>query len=119
MTIEIGDYIKTPRFLTVRIEEVLSEDEAREKGYKEPTHYKNPDYEIHGKSTGINRMKFAAVIKDFWFDVHFIVNTGTSAEFENSVPIKAPSAEKARDIYETSIISDNPNKIKVWAVCRR
>ena len=35
-----GDYIKTPRFLTVRIEEVFEDMQlAREQGYTEPTHY--------------------------------------------------------------------------------
>ena len=61
---EKGDYINTPRFLTVKIEEVLNKKEAREKGYSEPTHYNSPDFDIFGKHIGINLMIFAAVKKD-------------------------------------------------------
>lgn len=58
-----GDYIYTPRFCNVRIEEVFeNRDETRENGYTEPTHYKG-DYEVLGKSIGVNRMVFAAVKK--------------------------------------------------------
>lgn len=58
-----GDYIYTPRFCNVRIEEVFeNRDEARENRYTEPTHYKG-DYDVLGKSIGINRMVFAAVKK--------------------------------------------------------
>lgn len=58
-----GDYIYTPRFCNVRIEEVFSDETvARENGYTEPTHY-NGEYEILGKSIGWNRMIFAAVKK--------------------------------------------------------
>lgn len=60
-----GDQVYTPRFCTVRIEEVYEEArEARAAGYYEPTYYnKNPDYDILGKHTGTNRMAFAAVRK--------------------------------------------------------
>lgn len=59
-----GDYIKTPRFLTVRIEEVFENAAtAREQGYTEPTHYDDDNYEISGKHIGTNRMIFAAIIK--------------------------------------------------------
>lgn len=62
--IEKGDYVKTPRFMTVTISDVLTKDEARVQGFIEPTHYwDDPDYDILGKHTGINRMIFAAVIK--------------------------------------------------------
>ena len=58
-----GDYIYTPRFCTVQINEVFeSKTEARENGYTEPTHYQG-EYEILGKSIGMNRMVFAAVKK--------------------------------------------------------
>ena len=58
-----GDYIYTPRFCNVRIEEVFeNRDKARENGYTEPTHYKG-DYDVFGKSIGVNRMVFAAVKK--------------------------------------------------------
>lgn len=58
-----GDYINTPRFMTVKIAEVLTADEAREKGYTEPTYYESQEYSILGKHTGINLMVFAAVKK--------------------------------------------------------
>lgn len=58
-----GDYIYTPRFCNVRIEEVFeNRDEAMENGYTEPTYYKG-DYDVLGKSIGVNRMVFAAVKK--------------------------------------------------------
>lgn len=58
-----GDYIFTPRFCTVKIEQVLSKEAAREHGFTEPTHYRDNQYEILGKSIGLNRMVFAAVRK--------------------------------------------------------
>lgn len=58
-----GDYIYTPRFCNVRIEEVFSDETvARENGYTEPTHYRG-DYDVLGKSIGVNGMVFAAVKK--------------------------------------------------------
>lgn len=59
-----GDTIHTPRFLTVTINEVLTPDDAQEKGYKEPTHYERAGYDILGKSIGLNRMVFAAIRKE-------------------------------------------------------
>lgn len=60
-----GDYVKTPRFLTVKIEDVFDNVfQAYEAGYTEPTHYtwKNKDgYDVLGKMIGTNRMNFAAV----------------------------------------------------------
>lgn len=57
-----GDYIKTPRFMTVKIEDVFENMKtASEQGYKEPTHFDDENYEILGKHTGINRMTFAAI----------------------------------------------------------
>jgi hypothetical protein len=58
-----GDYVQTPRFLTVRISEVLTEDEAITEGFTEPTHYEGVNYEIRGKSIDLNRMVFAAIKK--------------------------------------------------------
>jgi hypothetical protein len=60
-----GDYIKTPRFLTVKIEEVFeNRKESSKEGYTEPTHYDDDaNYEILGKHTGTNRMIFAAIKK--------------------------------------------------------
>jgi len=57
-----GDYIKTPRFLTVKIEDVFEDTKiAREQGYKEPTHFEDEHHEVLGKVIGVNRMIFAAV----------------------------------------------------------
>lgn len=61
----IGDYIETPRFLTVKIEDVLTSSEAQDAGYTEPTHYCDVNYHILGKSIGENRMIFAAVHKPY------------------------------------------------------
>lgn len=59
-----GDYVRTPRFCTVKIERVFGNHEAaRADGYIEPTHYENPDYDIWGKHIGVNRMIFAAIKK--------------------------------------------------------
>ena len=58
-----GDYIRTPRFCTVKIEKVFdSIKEAYAEGYYEPTHYEG-EYSILGKHTGINLMVFGAVKK--------------------------------------------------------
>ena len=58
-----GDYIRTPRFCTVKVEKVFdSAKEAMLEGYTEPTHYEG-EYEILGKHTGISRMTFAAAQK--------------------------------------------------------
>jgi len=60
-----GDTIRTPRFLTVEISDVLNQAEAYEQGFTEPTHYwDDPDFDIYGKHTGTNRMIFAAVKKN-------------------------------------------------------
>lgn len=60
-----GDTVRTPRFLTVTIKEVYeSREDATRDGFTEPTHYTNDrQYDILGKSIGINRMIFAAVPK--------------------------------------------------------
>ena len=58
-----GDYIYTPRFSRVRIAEVFENMEiAKANGYTEPTHYEG-EYDVLGKSTGIDRMVFCAVKK--------------------------------------------------------
>jgi hypothetical protein len=66
MEMKKGDYIKTPRFLTVKIADVFENMEiAKEQGYKEPTHFEDENYKILGKHIGVNRMTFAAIkIKD-------------------------------------------------------
>ena len=57
-----GDFVKTPRFMTVKIEDVFENMKtAREQGYKEPTHFDDEDYEILGKHIGLNRMNFVAI----------------------------------------------------------
>ena len=62
--IKIGDKVKTPRFLTVRIAAMFESQVLAEScGFTEPTHYENEFYEIHGKSIGNNRMLFCAIVK--------------------------------------------------------
>lgn len=59
---KIGDYVTTPRFLTVKISEVYESPLAAwEDGYREPTHYDGGIYRVYGKSVGENKMVFAAV----------------------------------------------------------
>lgn len=59
-----GDYVYTPRFCTVKIEEVFeSEMAANDAGYTEPTYYSDGEYKILGKSLDMYHMKFAAVKK--------------------------------------------------------
>ncbi len=58
-----GDWVNTPRFLKVKIEAVLTPEQAREQGYTEPTHYVG-EYNILGRHIGPNCMVFAAVRKD-------------------------------------------------------
>ena len=59
---KIGDYIKTPRFLNVKISAVYDNNEkALEEGFTEPTHYRDSDYHIRGKHIDVNRMMFAAI----------------------------------------------------------
>ena len=60
-----GDYVKTPRFCTVKIEAVFdNRQEAAAAGYTEPTHYthKNNDgYDVVGRQLDMYHMEFAAV----------------------------------------------------------
>lgn len=60
-----GDWVDTPRFLKVQIEEVFSSvTEARQNGYTEPTHYKwqhNDGFDVLGKNIDRETMQFAAV----------------------------------------------------------
>ena len=59
-----GDYVRTPRFGTVRIKEVcMGREEAADSGYTEPTHYDDPEYEVVGKSLDAQHMLFAAFKK--------------------------------------------------------
>lgn len=62
--LEAGDRVYTPRFCSVILEAVYgTEEELYAAGYTEPTHYQNDRYIIRGKSTGFNRMVFAAAVK--------------------------------------------------------
>lgn len=59
-----GDKVYTPRFCTVRIEEMFdSAEEAHKAGYIEPTYYEDAHYGILGKSLDLYHMKFAGYIK--------------------------------------------------------
>lgn len=64
MEIKLGDRVKTPRFLTVRIAAMFeSVDLAESCGFTQTTHFETPDYCILGKPIGENRMLFAAAAK--------------------------------------------------------
>lgn len=61
---KIGDRIMTPRFCTVKIEEIFDTYEAAlAAGYREPTHYHSADYGVVGKSLDMYHMSFAAYRK--------------------------------------------------------
>lgn len=58
---EINSYVRTPRFCSVKIHAIFTDEaEARICGYTEPTYYRG-DYKVLGKSIGNNCMVFAAV----------------------------------------------------------
>ena len=62
--LEAGDRVYTPRFCNVTLEAVYgTEEELCAAGYTESTHYQNDRYVIRGKSTGFNRMVFAAAVR--------------------------------------------------------
>lgn len=62
----IGSYVRTPRFLEVRIKDIFeSSEEASKNGFTEPTQYEDEQYDILGKSIGLNRMIFVGVKKMF------------------------------------------------------
>ena len=64
MKIATGDYVRTPRFLTVKIKKVYpSTEEMYCTGFEEPTHFRDDDYEVCGKTIGLNQMEFAAACK--------------------------------------------------------
>ena len=58
---QLNDYVRTPRFGTVRINAVLTPKDARTLGYTEPTHYEDEAWRVMGKHLGDNRMVFAAI----------------------------------------------------------
>lgn len=60
-----GMSLRTPRFMTVTIDAVFTTAELmRQAGYTEPTHNKDRDFVIQGKSIGNNRMVFAAAPRE-------------------------------------------------------
>lgn len=63
---EKGDYVRTLRFGTVKIEEIFeSRREAERAGYTETAHYwDDPVYGISGKSLDMYHMQFAAYKKN-------------------------------------------------------
>lgn len=61
---KIGDWIYTPRFCKVRIDEIFDTiAKAYKEGYTEPTHYIDTEYKILGKSLDGYHMVFAAAKK--------------------------------------------------------
>lgn len=59
-----GDWVNTPRFLNVEIEDVFGNRESAVKsGYTEPTHYRSDEYDVLGKSLDMYHMIFAAAKK--------------------------------------------------------
>lgn len=65
MEIKVNDWVRTPRFLNVQIEQIFTtEVEMRRNGFTEPTHFQDELFVICGKSTGLNQMVFAAAHKE-------------------------------------------------------
>lgn len=61
---KVNDYIMTPRFCTVKINEIFeTKRDAIEAGFEEPTFYNNSEYGILGKSIDIHHMIFAGYKK--------------------------------------------------------
>ena len=61
---KIGDFVNTPRFCKVELAAVFPcPCTARERGFVEPTHFQNDQWEIWGKHTGKDMMIFAAILK--------------------------------------------------------
>lgn len=59
---EVGKYVYTPRFCSVRIRRIFeSMEEAYEKGYTEPTHYHKDGYTVLGNFYKENHAVFAGV----------------------------------------------------------
>lgn len=60
----VGDWISTPRFCNVKIEQIfICKEEAFGEKFAEPTYYEDDRYDVYGKSTDIHTMEFAAVKK--------------------------------------------------------
>ncbi len=63
--IKVGSRVYTPRFCTVIVNQVFdTKEEAFNNGFKEPTYWDDPEYEIRGKSIKENTMIFAAYKKN-------------------------------------------------------
>ena len=61
MKINLGDKVKTPRFLTVRVAAMFENIELADNcGFTETTDFRDDEYHIIGKHIGDNRMLFAA-----------------------------------------------------------
>ena len=61
---KVGDRVNTPRFCTVKIEEIFSSVfDALENGYTEPTYYADKEFVVVGKSLDMYHMEFAAYRK--------------------------------------------------------
>lgn len=62
---KVGDWINTPRFCKVKIEQVFEDRrKAAEAGFTEPTYYRSdPEWDVLGKSIDMYHMTFAAVRK--------------------------------------------------------
>ncbi len=59
---KIGDLVRTPRFCTVEISAIFSDEaEAYKCGYTHLTDYNDGDYLVLGKSENMYSMVFAAV----------------------------------------------------------
>jgi hypothetical protein len=62
---QVGDYVKTPRFLNVKIGAIFGDARlAAECGFVGTTDYEDGEWDIKGKHSGHNRMIFAAVKKN-------------------------------------------------------
>lgn len=62
MIINLGDKVKTPRFLNVRIAAMFENVELAENcGFTEGTDFRDESYHIRGKHIGNNRMLFGAI----------------------------------------------------------
>ncbi len=61
----IGDWIDTPRFCKVRIDAIFADAaEAAQAGYTEPTHFRDSEWIIKGKSIDRYTMRFAAISRN-------------------------------------------------------
>ena len=65
MKIQIGDMVRTPRFLTVKIRAMFESVELAEIcGFTEGSDFRDEDYHVRGRHIEDNRMIFAAVKRE-------------------------------------------------------